>query len=94
MGGMEGIKGERNEQQSDRAENQHQNGFDLGSCEVQKVIFLIKNALWLYSELCFLLQRGAQFQKNHEKKWLESEKWNRKSLDGKCDGYMRGLDGA
>ena len=54
MGGMEGIKGERNEQQSDRAENQHQNGLDLGRCEVQKVICLIRNAWWLYSELCFL----------------------------------------
>ena len=91
---MEGIKGERSEQQSDKAENHHQHGVNSGRFEVQKVIFLIKNALWLYSELCFLLQRGAQFQKNHEKKWLESEKWNRKSLDGKRDGYMRGLDGA
>ena len=93
MGGMEGIKGERSEQHSDKVENHHQNGVNPGRFEVQKLILLIKNALWLYSELCFLLQRGAQFQTNHETKWLESEKWNRKSLDGKCDGYMRGLDG-
>ena len=76
MGGMEGKNGERNEQQSDRAENHHQNGLDLGSCEVQKVILLIKNALWLYSELCFLCRRGAHFQKVHEKMLPESEKWS------------------
>ena len=76
MGGMEGIKGERNEQQSDRAENHHQHGLYLSRFEVEKLIFLIKNALWLYSELCFLPERGAHFQKNHEKKWLESEKWS------------------
>ena len=94
MGGMEGIKGERNEQQSDRAEIQHQNGLDLGRCEVQKVIFLIKNALWLYSELCFLCWRGAHFQKNHENKWPESEKCIQKSLDGEVDVYTFGLGAA
>ena len=34
--------------------------------EVQKVIFLIKNALCLYSELCLLCGRGTHFQKNDE----------------------------
>ena len=62
--------------------------------EVQKVIFLIKDALCLYSELCFLCGRGAHFQKNREQKSSESEKWSQKRLDGKYDGYMRGLDGA
>ena len=62
--------------------------------EVQKVICLIKNALCSYSELCFLCRRGAHFQKNRETKVPESEKWNQKTLDGKYDGYMRGLDGA
>ena len=55
------------------------------------MICLIKNALWLYSELCFLLQGGANFHKTHEKQLLEMEKWSRKILDGKCDGYMWGL---
>ena len=41
LGGMEGIKGERNERQSDRAENHDQNGFYLGRFEVEKVTFLI-----------------------------------------------------
>ena len=91
---MEGIKREKGEQQSDRAENRHQNGLDLGRSEVQKVMFLIKNAFCLYLELCFLQQRGVHFQKIHEKSWSESEKWSRKSLDGKCDGYMWGLGGA
>ena len=94
LGGMEGIKGERSEQQSDKAEKHHQHGVNSCRFEVQKVRFLIKDALWLYSELCFLCRRGAQFQKIYEKKWSESEKWSRKTLDGKCDGYMRGLGGA
>ena len=73
---MEGIKGERSEQQSDRAENHHQDGLDLGRFEVQKVMFLIKSALCLYLELCFLCGRGVHFQEIHEKKWSESEKWS------------------
>ena len=94
MGGMEGIKRERSEQQSDRAENHHQNELDLGRFEVQEVMFLIKNAWCLYLELCFLCRRGVHFQKIHEKKWSESEKWGRETLDGKCDGYRWGLGGA
>ena len=35
LGGMEGIKGERSEQQSDRAANHHQHGLDVGCFEVQ-----------------------------------------------------------
>ena len=64
---MEEIKGEGNEFQSDGAENHHQNGLDLGVFEVPIIRFLIKNALWLYAELCLLLERGAHYQKNHEK---------------------------
>ena len=94
MGGMEGIKGESNEQQSDRAEKHHQNGLDLGCFEVQKVMFLIKNALCLYLKICFPRRREAYFQKNHENKSSGSEKWSRKTLDGKCDGYMWGHGGA
>ena len=90
---MEGIKGERNEQQSERAENHYQTGLYLGRFEVEKVTFFINNALCLYLELCFLLKRGIHFQKNHEKRWSESEKWSRKTLDGKCDGYMWGPGG-
>ena len=37
--------------------------------------------------MCFPRRREAYFQKNHENKWSESEKWSRKTLDGKCDGY-------
>ena len=91
---MEGIKGERNEQQSERAENHDQNGLYLDRFEVEKVRFLIKHALCLYLELCFLLRQGAHFQKNHENKWSESENWSRKTLDRKCDGHMWGLGGA
>ena len=64
---MEEVKGERNEFQSDGAENHHQNGLDLGVFEVQIMRFLIKNALWLYAELCLLFRRGTQFRTNHKK---------------------------
>ena len=66
MGGMEGIKGERSEQQSDRVENHHQHGLDLGCFEVQKVRLVINNALCLYLKICFVLQREAYFQKSGE----------------------------
>ena len=69
-------------------------GGDLGYFDVEKVRFFIKNALCLYLELCFLPRQGAHFQKIHEKKWSESEKWSRKTLEGTCEGYMCGLGGA
>ena len=94
MGGMEGIKGERSEQQSNRAENQDRNGIDLGHFDVEKVRFFIKNALCLYLELCSPCGRGAQFQKNHKKKWSEGEKLGWEALDCKGDGYMWGHGGA
>ena len=65
---MEGIEGERNEQQSDRAENHHQHGLYLRRFEVEKLIFLIKNALCLYLELWFLPGQEAHFQKHHANK--------------------------
>ena len=68
---MEEIKGERNEFQSDGAENPYHNGFDLGVFEVQIMRFLIKHALWLYAELCLLLKRGAHFRKIMKKKVVE-----------------------
>ena len=68
---MEEIKEERNEDQSDGAENHYQNGLDLGVFEVQIMRVLIKNALWLYAELCLLLKRGAHFRKKYEKKVVE-----------------------
>ena len=79
-----GIKGERSEQQSDKAENHYQNGVDSGRVEVQKLIFLIKNALWLYSDLRFLCGRGAHFQKFHENNLPESEKWSQNNV-----GYIK-----
>ena len=84
---MEGIKGERSEQQSDRVENHHQNVFDLGCFEVQKVRFFIQNALGRSSKLCFLCGRGAHFQKSRERNWSEIANFSRGILDGKCDAY-------
>ena len=64
---MEEITKERNDFQSDGAKNHHQNGLDVGVFEVQIMRCLIKNALWLYAELCLLLERGTHFQKNDKK---------------------------
>ena len=76
MGGMEGIKGDRIEQQSDTAENHHQHGLDLGCFEVQKLRIFIKNALCLYLKICFPRRREADFHKIHEQMLPESEKWS------------------
>ena len=94
MGGMERINGERIELQSDRAEKHDQNKLNLGRFDIEKMRFFFKNAFGRSSKLCFLCGRGAHFQKIREKKWSESEKWSQKTLDGKYDGYMKGLDGA
>ena len=53
----------------------------------------MKSALCLFSELCFLHGRGAQFHKIHEKHGGENEKSSRESLDGKWNDYMKGLEG-
>ena len=94
MGGMERIKGERIELQSDGAEKHDQNRLHLSRFEVEKVRFFFKAVVGRSSKLCFLCRRGAHFQKKYEKTLPESEKWSQKTLDGKYDGYMRGLDGA
>ena len=94
MEGMDRIKGERIELQSDRAEQHDQNRPNFGHFDVEKGRFFFKDALGRSSKLCFLCGRGAHFQKNREKTLPESEKWSQKTLDGKYDGYMRGLDGA
>ena len=57
-------------------------------------MFDVKCFVSIYIELCFLPKQGAHFQKIHETKGCESEKWSRKTLDGKCDGYMWELGGA
>ena len=80
---MDRIKGEGNEQQSDRAEKHHQNRLDLDRFEVQKVRLLIKNASWLHLELCFLRKRGAHFQKIMEKNGRRVKNWaGRPSMAG------------
>ena len=94
MGGMERIKGERSEQQSDKAENHHQHGVNSGRFEVQKLRFLIKDALYLYTELRFLPRRGTDFHEIHDKTWPGNGKWSREKLYGKENAYMNGLDGA
>ena len=76
LGGMEGIKGDRIDRQSDRAENHHQNELDLGCFEVQKVRIVIKNALCLYLKISSSRRREAIFQKIREKMLPESEKWS------------------
>ena len=82
------------EVQSDRAEKYDQNRLNLSRFDVGKVRFFFKDALGRSSKLGFLCKRGRHFQKNRENKWSESEKWSQKTLNGKCDGYMRGFAGA
>ena len=94
MGGMERIKGERIELQSDRAEKHDQNRLKLGRFDVEKVRFFFKNALGRSSKLCFLCGRGAHFYKKGGKRKPENENWVRKAFDGEFDAYMRRLGGA
>ena len=42
--------------------------------EVQKMRFLIKDALCLYPKMCFSLKRGAHFHKHHENMSPKNEK--------------------
>ena len=91
---MERIEGERIELQSDEAEKQDQKRLKLGRFDVEEMSCFFKHVLGRSSKLCFLCGRGAHFQKIREQKLPESEKWSQKTLDGKYDGYMRGLDGA
>ena len=77
-------KEERGERQNGKTENPHQNRLYLGLFDVEKMRFFVKNALWLYSELCFLCRRGAHFQRIREKKWLEREKWSQNKV-----GYIK-----
>ena len=74
MGGMERIKGERIELQSDMAEKHDQNRLKLGRFDVEKLRFFFKYALGRSSKLCFLCRRGAHFQKNHEAMLAKNEK--------------------
>ena len=53
---FEGSRGPRGRQSRER--NSEPSG---------KIKIFVKNASWLYSELCFLLQRGTRFHKNREK---------------------------
>ena len=66
MGGMERIKGGRNEQQSDMPKIIDRNVLYLNHFGAENVRLFTKSALCLYLDLCFLSMRGAQFQKNHE----------------------------
>ena len=66
------MKGQERPEDANRASNPVSRTVREG----EKVIRLIKNALWLYSELCFLCRRGAHFQKIHEKMLPGSEKGN------------------
>ena len=84
LGGMERIKGQRSERLRDNTENHHPNKLYLSRFDDEKVRFLIKDALWLYLELCFLCSRGVHFQKNHETKLPESEKWSQNYV-----GYIK-----
>ena len=84
---MEGIKGERIELQSDKAENHNQTEpFRSRKSD----IFDLKCFVSI-SRIVLPVRAGSTFSEKTSNKWSENEKWSRKTLDGKCDGYMWGL---
>ena len=49
--------------------------------------FLLKMlCVYIWKYACHSSEKHV-FRKIMKKKWSESEKWSRKTLDGKCDGY-------
>ena len=64
---MEEMKGERNEFQSDGAENHHQHGLDLGVFEVQIMRFLIK-MLYGYMQNCVSYSGGEHIFEKKKKR--------------------------
>ena len=63
MGGMEGRNGERNEQQSETAENHNQKGLYLGPFEIKKVRFYFKMLCVYISNCASYLGREHIFRK-------------------------------
>ena len=87
---MEGIKWKRIELQSDRAENHNQTGrFWDRKSEILDLKCFVS-----ISRIVLPVRAGSTFSEKTSNKWSENEKWSRKTLDGKCDGYMWGLGGA
>ena len=73
LGGMERIKGERNEQQTDRTENHNQNGVYLGRFVVEK---------WDFRSKCFvsifrIVLSYPSGEHNFRKPWKVARKWKR-----------------
>ena len=58
---MEEIEGERNEFQSDGAENNHQHGLDLDVLEVQIMRFLIKKCFMAICKIVSPIRAGGTF---------------------------------
>ena len=86
---MEGIKWKRIELQSDRAENHNQTGpFWDRKSEILDLKCFVS-----ISRIVLPVRAGSTFSEKTSNKWSENEKWSRKTLDGKCDGYMSGLGG-
>ena len=78
---MEEIKGERNEFQSDGAENHYKNGLDFGVFEIQIMRFLIKN-VYGYMQKCISYSSGEHIFKQIMKKnsWkVKNDGWKVKN---------------
>ena len=61
---MEGIKGEKNEQQSDGAENNDQHGFHLGRFEVEDVRFFVLKCFVSVCRIVLPRCAGSTFSEN------------------------------
>ena len=77
---MEGIKGERSEQQSNRAENQHRNGIDLGHFEVEKVRFFHEKCFVSIFRIVLPMRAGSTIPEKSWKKYSESENWSHNNV--------------
>ena len=70
---MEEIKGQRNEFQSDGAEDHHQNGRGLGAFEGPKMKFWLK-MIYGYMQNCVSYSSGEHIFRQSMKKMLQTEK--------------------
>ena len=61
LGGMERLKRESSERLSDGTEKHDQHMLYMGRLDVEKLRFLLKNALCRFSELCLPPTRGVHF---------------------------------
>ena len=79
---FEGPRGARGRQENERRSGP---GLFLMFFDVECFVYIFRIVL--------PTEAGSTFSENSLKKWSDSAKWSRKTIYGKCDGYMGGLGG-